>query len=61
MDRTDYQILNILQADSRCTLRHIGDQVGLPPPAVSARIRRMDQLAAAAGRLIQDEIRELAD
>ena len=24
MDRTDYQILNILQADSRCTLRHIG-------------------------------------
>ena len=26
-----------------------------------ARIRRMDQLAAAAGRLIQDEIRELAD
>ena len=31
MDRTDYQILNILQADSRCTLRHIGDQVGLTP------------------------------
>ena len=25
-----------------------------------ARIRRMDQLAAAAGRLIQDEIRELS-
>ena len=38
MDRTDYQILNILQADSRCTLRHIGDQVGLTPPAVSERI-----------------------
>ena len=25
-----------------------------------ARIRRIDQLAAAAGRLIQDEIRELS-
>ena len=24
MDRTDYQILNILQADSRCTLRRMG-------------------------------------
>ena len=43
MDRTDYQILNILQADSRCTLRHIGDQVGLTPPAVSERIRRMEE------------------
>ena len=26
-----------------------------------ARIRRMDQLAQAAGRLIQDQIRELAN
>ena len=43
MDRTDYQILNILQADSRCTLRHIGDQVGLTPPTVSERIRRMEE------------------
>ena len=46
MDRTDYQILNILQADSRCTLRHIGDQVGLTPPAVSERIRRMEEKSA---------------
>ena len=41
MDRTDYQILNILQADSRTTLRQIGDQVGLTAPAVSERIHRM--------------------
>ena len=48
MDRTDYQILNILQADSRCTLRHIGDQVGLTPPAVSERIRRMEECGVIA-------------
>lgn len=36
MDRTDYQILNILQKDCRTTLKHIGDQVGLTaPPAAS--------------------------
>ena len=43
MDRTDYQILNILQSDSRTTLRQIGDQVGLTAPAVSERIHRMEE------------------
>ena len=43
MDRTDYQILNILQADSQTTLRQIGDQVGLTAPAVSERIHRMEE------------------
>ena len=43
MDRTDYQILNILQKDCRTTLKHIGDQVGLTAPAVSERVRRMEE------------------
>lgn len=43
MDRTDYQILNLLQRDSRTTLKNIGDQVGLTAPAVSERIRRMEE------------------
>lgn len=43
MDRTDYQILNLLQRDSRTTLKSIGDQVGLTAPAVSERIRRMEE------------------
>lgn len=45
MDRTDYQILNLLQADSRTTLKSIGDKVGLTAPAVSERIRRMEDKA----------------
>ncbi len=36
MDRTDYQILNLLQDDSRCTLRRMGDLVGLTPPCRNA-------------------------
>lgn len=49
MDRTDYQILNLLQADSRCTLRRMGDLVGLTPPAVSERIRRMEESGIIRG------------
>lgn len=43
MDRTDYQILNILQDDCQATLKYIGDQVGLTAPAVSERVRRMEE------------------
>lgn len=43
MDRTDYQILNILQRDCRATLKSIGDQVGLTAPAVSERTRRLEE------------------
>lgn len=49
MDRTDYQILNLLQDDSRCTLRRMGDLVGLTPPAVSERIRRMEESGVIRG------------
>jgi len=43
MDRTDRQILNILQQDCRATLKSIGDQVGLTAPAVSERTRRLEE------------------
>lgn len=47
--------------------RHLHGRAGQRPAADQiygkdlARIRRMDQLAQAAGRLIQDQIRELAN
>jgi Lrp/AsnC family leucine-responsive transcriptional regulator len=49
MDRTDYKILNILQADSRTTLKDIGDHVGLTAPAVSER------LLFSAGPVVQQK------
>ena len=42
MDRTDYKILNLLQEDCRKTLRAIGEHVGLTPPAVAERIRKLE-------------------
>lgn len=55
MDRTDYQILNILQKDCRATLKHIGDQVGLTAPAVSERVRRMEEKGVIRGFRIDVE------
>ena len=49
MDQTDYKILNILQEDCRATLKHIGDRVGLTPPAVSERVRRMEEKGVIRG------------
>ena len=49
MDRTDYKIINILQADSRTTLKEIGDRVGLTAPAVSERIRKMEEQGIIRG------------
>ena len=43
MDRTDYKILNLLQEDCRKTLRAIGEEVGLTPPAVAERIRKLEE------------------
>lgn len=42
MDRTDYMILNHLQEDCTATLRKIGESVGLTPPAVAERIRKLE-------------------
>ena len=43
VDRTDYKILNLLQEDCRKTLRAIGEEVGLTPPAVAERIRKLEE------------------
>ena len=42
MDATDIQILNSLQEDCTRTLRSIGEKVGLTPPVVGERIRKME-------------------
>lgn len=59
MDRTDYQILNLLQKDSRTTLKSIGDQVGLTAPAVSERIRRMEEKGVIQGFRVHVDRRQL--
>ena len=59
MDRTDYQILNLLQNDCRATLKVIGEQVGLTAPAVSERIRRMEETSVIRSFRIDVDRRQL--
>jgi Lrp/AsnC family leucine-responsive transcriptional regulator len=41
-DNLDWKILALLQQNARLTNTEIGKQVGLSPPAVTARIRRLE-------------------
>lgn len=43
MDRTDYKILEILQNDGRISMKDLGKQVGLTAPAVSERVKKLEE------------------
>ena len=59
MDRSDSQILNLLQNDSRPPLTAIGAQVGLTAPAVSERLRRMEEAGVIRNFRIDVDRRQL--
>lgn len=43
MDRTDYRILEILQQDGRVSMKDLGKLVGLTAPAVSERVKKLEE------------------
>ncbi|MCI0710349.1 MAG: Lrp/AsnC family transcriptional regulator [Chloroflexi bacterium] len=49
MDQTDWKILDALQANARLSYAEIGRQVGLTPPAVAERIRKMEEARIIEG------------
>jgi Lrp/AsnC family leucine-responsive transcriptional regulator len=49
LDRLDWRILELLQEDARHSNTEIGKQVGLSQPAVTARIRRLEELGVIEG------------
>ena len=49
MDKTDIKILNLLQHNSRSTLKEIASQVNMTSPAISERIRRMEDSGVIEG------------
>lgn len=42
MDRIDYHLLDLLQADGRVSWRELGETVGLSAPAVAERVRALE-------------------
>ena|ERR1700712_289863 len=49
LDDLDWQILTALQEDARVGYRELGRQVGLTPPAVANRIRRLEEAGVILG------------
>ena len=49
MDVTDHKIIDILQKDGRISMKDLGKIVGLTSPAVSERVRRLEEAGIAAG------------
>jgi uncharacterized membrane protein len=42
LDDTDWQILEALQRDGRCSFRDLALQIALSPPAAAERVRRLE-------------------
>ena len=43
MDQTDIEILKILQEDGRISMKSLGSRVNLTSPAVSERVRKLEE------------------
>ncbi len=66
LDRLDWRILEALQANARITSTDLGKQIGLSQPAVTSRIRRLEEQGVIEGytarlnhKLIGRQIRAL--
>lgn len=49
LDTMDWQLLGLLQEDARLGFRELARRVGLSPPAVAARVRRLESLQVITG------------
>lgn len=53
LDDIDQLLLVALQDDARSSYRDLGEQVGLSPPAVAARMRRLEAAGVIAGYSVE--------
>jgi Lrp/AsnC family leucine-responsive transcriptional regulator len=49
LDDTGWQLLQALQDDARLSFAELGRRVGLSPPAVTERVRRMEEAGIITG------------
>lgn len=49
MDMTDHKIIEILQEDGRISMKDLGKIVGLTSPAVSERVKRLEEAGIIEG------------
>ena len=49
MDPTDRELLSIVQEDARLSFREVGRRIGMSPPAVAERIRKLENAGVITG------------
>lgn len=49
LDNIGWKLLVLLQQDARCSFSELGREVGLSPPAVAERVRRMEEAGIITG------------
>ncbi len=49
MDSTDYRIIEILQNNGRISMKDLGKTVNMTPPAVTERVRRLEESGIILG------------
>lgn len=49
MDNTDHKILEILQTNARVSMKDLGKMVGLTAPAVSERVKKLEDSGVITG------------
>jgi Lrp/AsnC family leucine-responsive transcriptional regulator len=59
LDEVGWQILTVLQEDARLSFTEIGRRVGLSLPAVTERIRRMEEAGIITGYRVEIDIRKI--
>lgn len=58
MDRIDWQLLDALQLDGRATMTSLARQVGLSVPAVTERVRKLEEDGVISGVVARVNPRE---
>jgi len=53
LDSTSWRILHALQEDARLSYAELGRRVGLSPPAVAERVRRMEEAGIITGYRVE--------
>ncbi|MFI5614571.1 Lrp/AsnC family transcriptional regulator [Amycolatopsis sp. NPDC051903] len=59
LDATDWHLLDLLQADGRLTYSELGRRVSLSAPAVTERVRRLEQRGIITGYSAQVDATKL--
>ena len=49
LDEINQELIDLLQEDARLSYRELGEQIGLSPPAIAERVRKLEEAGVITG------------